>query len=60
MARLMQYVPRWWAARGPVRRKLLGRLVDEAENRNGPGMYCDVRTWKRFRAWLEEEKSWQG
>lgn len=37
---------------------VMKRDIDEAEQRNGLGMDCDVRTWKRFRAWLEEEKSW--
>lgn len=34
---------------------VMKRDIDEAESRNGLGMDCDVRTWKRFRAWLEEE-----
>ena len=32
--------------------------IDEAESRNGLGMDCDVETWKRFRAWLEEAEEW--
>lgn len=37
---------------------VMKRDIDEAESQNGLGMDCDARMWKRFRAWLEEEKSW--
>lgn len=43
---------------GLLTAKTLGvmkRDIDEAESRNGLGMDCDVRTWKQFRAWLEEQ-----
>ena len=37
---------------------VMKRDIDEAESQNRLGMGCDVRTWKRFREWLEGEKSW--
>ncbi len=48
---------------GLLTAKTLGvmkRDIDEAANRNGLGMNCDVDTWYRFRGWLEEEEAHDG
>lgn len=37
---------------------VMKRDIDEAASRGGLCMYWDVRTWLRFRAWLEEVEPW--
>lgn len=37
---------------------VMKRDIDEAASHAGLGMDCDVRTWMKFREWLEEEQ-WQ-
>lgn len=35
---------------------VMKRDIDEAAEREGLGMKCDVETWMRFRAWLDNEE----
>ena len=36
---------------------VMKRDIDEARERAGLGMDCDVETWRRFREWLEKEEA---
>ena len=39
---------------------VMKRDIDEASERNGLGMDCDKRTWRRFREWVvKEEERWE-
>jgi len=48
---------------GILTRKTLGvmkRDIDEAKERDRLGMDCDVRTWEKFRDWLDKEDAQDG
>lgn len=36
---------------------VMKRDIDEARGHDGLGMDCDVRTWLKFRDWLEKEET---
>lgn len=36
---------------------VMKRDIDEARERDGLGMDCDVETWLKFREWLEKEEA---
>lgn len=36
---------------------VMKRDIDEAKERDGLGMDCDVETWLKFRDWLEKEEA---
>ena len=38
---------------------VMKRDIDEAVSRGRLGIACDVKMWKRFRAWLEEATPWK-
>lgn len=43
---------------GKLTRKTVNVMIqdiDEAQERDGLGMACDVETWLRFRDWLDQE-----
>lgn len=39
---------------------VMKRDIDEARAREGLGMDCDVRTWLKFREWLDKEEAQNG
>ncbi len=39
---------------------VMKRDIDEAKERDGLGMDCDVATWMKFRAWLDKEGAQDG
>lgn len=38
---------------------VMKRDIDEAKARDGLGMDMDVRTWMKFRAWLDEQEAFR-